>query len=305
MTWKKLGRIAHLSSSSKNPLLKTHLSTPSLIEIADGKFKVFVSIRDNKNRSSIGSFNIDMSDLSDKTVFPNLELEFGNSKTFYSSGISLGNIFNYQGENFCGFMGWNHDSNSQWFGELGIIKLDLGMNMRVYTSEPIIDRKKFDVLSFSYPNIEFINNSRFEMWTGQTLTWNAGNGEMLHILKKYKSTNLMDWESSGESIPWSLRGFQAFSGPTCMTINNQKILIYSCRTNTSKYQIGAAISVENNWHELSKNYGLKPSPGNSWDSEMVEYPRVFSYLGDQYMLYNGNSYGKTGVGIAKWVNHED
>jgi len=31
---------------------------------------------------------------------------------------------------------------------------------------------------------------------------------------------------------------------------------------------------------------------------MVEYPFVFEHNGLRYMLYNGNSYGKTGFGIA-------
>ena len=36
----------------------------------------------------------------------------------------------------------------------------------------------------------------------------------------------------------------------------------------------------------------------AWDSEMVEYPCVFDWRGGRYMLYNGNDYGRTGVGLA-------
>ena len=31
---------------------------------------------------------------------------------------------------------------------------------------------------------------------------------------------------------------------------------------------------------------------------MVEYPYVFDWQGRRYMLYNGNGYGLTGVGLA-------
>jgi len=31
---------------------------------------------------------------------------------------------------------------------------------------------------------------------------------------------------------------------------------------------------------------------------MIEYPYVFEHKGERYMLYNGNGYGKTGIGIA-------
>jgi hypothetical protein len=31
---------------------------------------------------------------------------------------------------------------------------------------------------------------------------------------------------------------------------------------------------------------------------MIEYPFVFDHDGERYMLYNGNGYGKTGIGPA-------
>ena len=37
---------------------------------------------------------------------------------------------------------------------------------------------------------------------------------------------------------------------------------------------------------------------HEWESEMVEYPCVFDWDGRRYMLYNGNDYGRTGVGLA-------
>ena len=37
---------------------------------------------------------------------------------------------------------------------------------------------------------------------------------------------------------------------------------------------------------------------SGWDNEMVEYPFVFDHDGDRYMLYAGNTFGKTGFGLA-------
>ena len=34
--------------------------------------------------------------------------------------------------------------------------------------------------------------------------------------------------------------------------------------------------------------------------EMVEYPWVFDHDGTRSMPYNGNGYGRTGVGLAAW-----
>lgn len=35
-----------------------------------------------------------------------------------------------------------------------------------------------------------------------------------------------------------------------------------------------------------------------WDSEMIYYGHMFRYKDKLYMLYNGNGYGKTGIGLA-------
>ena len=43
--------------------------------------------------------------------------------------------------------------------------------------------------------------------------------------------------------------------------------------------------------------GLTAGP-EDWESEMVEYPCVFDWDGRRFMLYNGNDYGRTGVGLA-------
>jgi hypothetical protein len=53
------------------------------------------------------------------------------------------------------------------------------------------------------------------------------------------------------------------------------------------------------WTRADEIGGLLPS-GEGWDSDMVEYPCLIDHCGRRYMLYNGNDYGKTGVGLAVW-----
>ena len=45
--------------------------------------------------------------------------------------------------------------------------------------------------------------------------------------------------------------------------------------------------------------GLDPA-GDGWESDMVEYPWLFDASGRRFMLYNGNDYGRTGIGLAVW-----
>lgn len=44
----------------------------------------------------------------------------------------------------------------------------------------------------------------------------------------------------------------------------------------------------------------EPPPRSNWDSDMQCYPYVFEFGGKMLMLYNGNGYGQTGVGLAEY-----
>jgi len=63
------------------------------------------------------------------------------------------------------------------------------------------------------------------------------------------------------------------------------------------YRIRKAISMDGIKWERIKEIELDVSE-SGWDSEMVCYPYVFEYNDKLYMLYNGNGYGKTGIGLA-------
>jgi len=39
---------------------------------------------------------------------------------------------------------------------------------------------------------------------------------------------------------------------------------------------------------------------SSWDNKAVTYPYVFEHRDQRYMLFNGNEFGKSGFGLARW-----
>ena len=67
----------------------------------------------------------------------------------------------------------------------------------------------------------------------------------------------------------------------------------------ARYRIGYAESADGLTWTRHDDRGLLPS-GAGWDGDMVEYPWLFDWAGRTYMLYNGNDYGGTGIGLAVW-----
>jgi len=73
------------------------------------------------------------------------------------------------------------------------------------------------------------------------------------------------------------------------------------RTNPEySYRIGYAESSNGmDWKRMDELVGIGVSD-SGWDSKMIEYPCVYDYAGKRYMLYNGNGFGVTGIGLAVW-----
>ena len=64
------------------------------------------------------------------------------------------------------------------------------------------------------------------------------------------------------------------------------------------YKIGYATSLDLiKWERKDNEAGIEYSE-NGWDSTMHHYPHVFELNGKYYMLYNGNDFGKYGLGLA-------
>ena len=64
------------------------------------------------------------------------------------------------------------------------------------------------------------------------------------------------------------------------------------------YQIGHAFSDNlSDWIRDDMNPRLDGSP-DDWDSDMLCYPHVFECNGKEYLLYNGNEFGRYGFGLA-------
>ena len=138
------------------------------------------------------------------------------------------------------------------------------------------------------------------MWYGSTVTWDAGNGEMLHVIKHAASNDGHHWRRDGLAVPYRLGTAQAFSRPSVIGSTNEGYhMWFSYRSGSGeKYRIGYAYSQSGKSWDLRLNEtGIDVSP-NGWDSEMIEYPFVFDHKGQRYMLYNGNGNGQTGFGLA-------
>lgn len=299
MAWDKLG-LVYVPQQIGDKLV-SHAANPLAVHIGDDVFRVFFSGRDTAKRSSVGYFDLDIKKralvgLCDKPVFLH-----GTPGTFYSHGISVGGIYAVGSTRYMLFMGWHIPEGGHWRGEIGRLLLDDKLHLSLDPSGPLLGLTEHDPVSLSYPFVLPDPVHGYRMWYGSTTVWDAGNGEMVHVLRQAVSSDGTKWTRIDEDLPWALGTAQAFSRPSVIGTAGGYEMWFSYRSGSGQsYRIGHAMTEggSSGWALNLDHVGIDVSL-TGWDSEMIEYPFVFDHKSERYMLYNGNGFGSSGIGLAR------
>lgn len=298
--WEKLGLLYCPSGSDRHPKLLSHAANPLPVLIDGDVYRVFFSGRDADNRSSVGAVDID---IVNRKIIHEHSLPFfehGLEGSFYADGVSIGNCYEVNGVQYMLFMGWQNPKGGHWRGVVGRLIVKADLTLELDREVPFMDSDIIDPISLSYPWVVRNEMGDYSMWYGSTTMWDAGNGEMLHVINYASSTDGHNWDREGLAIPYELGRVQAFSRPTTVgNIDAGYEMWFSYRGGSGeKYRIGYSFSKDGRaWKLALEDVGIDVSL-EGWDSEMIEYPFVFDHKGQRYMLYNGNGYGKSGFGLA-------
>jgi hypothetical protein len=107
----------------------------------------------------------------------------------------------------------------------------------------------------------------------------------------------MRWQRTGlVCIDYQSADEHAFGRPCVVRDGDRYRMWYSYRG--AHYRIGYAESSDGStWQRRDAESGIDVS-ADGWDSEMTTYPAVVRHGAEWRMFYNGNDYGRTGVGLA-------
>ena len=300
MSWIKKGLI--FEPHGQFAWVKTHAMLPVADRIDDDIYRIYFSGRDDKNRSLIGSVDIDIKDpttllrLSDEPV-----LGLGSLGCFDDNGVSPTFITNYDGKKYLYYMGWNKGATVRAGEVSGLaISADNGETFTRFSRAPILHRTDKEPYSILVASCILKENGVWKMWYDSANVW------LNKDLPRYN----IKYAESIDGINWDMTGQIAidFKDPDETRVSRASVLkedgIYKmwfcCAMGYGGYTMGYATSIDGiNWDRDDHESGLVLSE-SGWDSEMVCYPYVFKHKGVKYMLYCGNSYGRTGFGYAIW-----
>ncbi|MEP7288195.1 MAG: hypothetical protein ABI947_20770 [Chloroflexota bacterium] len=263
--------------------------------------RIYCSGRDSQNRSRIGFCECDLNDpFGTLTVADVPILTPGAIGNFDDSGVMATWLLDYEGIQYLYYIGWNLGVTTPFRNALGLaVSEDGGTTFNRYADGPILDRSIYDPCFVASCAI-LIENGLWRMWYLSGVRWTYHERKPRHHyhLKYAESSDGISWRREGRvCIDFANPQEYAISRPTIVKDGNLYRMWYSYRGEA--YRIGYAESGDGlSWTRHDQNVGITVSD-DGWDAQMIEYPHVFDHADHRYMAYNGNDYGKTGVGLAR------
>ena len=285
MRWEKLGRI-HDGPASY----------PTVDRIGD-TLRLYYGCRTATGQSRIKYIDIDSRDPL-RAIGSGETLELGPPGSFDCDGHAPRCIVECSGKKLLYLIGWNRKVTTPYQLAIGLAEAsDHGTWIK--HEGPVMDRGVDEPYFATSPHVLF-DGGQFRMWYCSCTGWK--NGEPYYLIRYATSPDGVRWTRG----PMCLHGdsfAKALAWPTVWKEGGYK-MIYSYRSDGDyrtdprrSYRLGYAESEDGiSWIRKDAEVGIARS-NSGWDSAMMAYTAVCG----EYLFYNGNGFGATGIGVAKRV----
>ena len=300
MNWRKLGLIFQPDRGLN--WMRTHAQLPTPLQLRGSLFRIFFSCRDDRGRAHVGAFDIDL----DKpnsiiAVTQKPVLEPGGPGFFDGDGIYAASALRRGEVVYLYTIGYNAGATPPMFyPSIGIaISRDGGENFKKVGRAPIMARSEFDPCLVTSPMVLF-ENGIWRMWYVSGTKWDetpTGLVSRYHI-KYADSDDGRNWRREGHVCIDQESGDETNIARCCVVAGRKGYRAWYSYDRGEGYRIGYAESDDGlTWRREDAKAGLAPS-NNGWDSEAMAYPYVVAHKNHLYMFYNGNDFGRDGIGLA-------
>jgi hypothetical protein len=194
------------------------------------------------------------------------------------------------------YTGWTRGVTVPFYFYVGAaVSTDGGRSFERVSEAPVLDRDAVDPFLTASPCV-VRDGEGWRMWYVSCIEWEAGEDGPRHRyhVRGAASDDGLRWRRDGQVALDFEPGEYAIARP-CVRFEDGRWRMWTCARGPA-YRLVTAESEDGvTWTRTVP--GLDVSP-DGWDAEMIAYPWVVDVAGARHLLYNGNGYGRTGIGYA-------
>jgi hypothetical protein len=297
-SWKKLGLVIEPLGY---PWARTHAQNPTPVHKEGDVYRVYFAPRDGSNRAQAAWADIDITrpqhGILDHAKAPLLPL--GRPGAFDDCGVMPHCVLDVEGTLYMYYTGWSLARVVPFLFFIGLAySTDKGRGFKRLSEAPVLGRNPDDPFLTAAPWVIREGNA-WKMWYVSADRWELEEGQAArhyYRIKHAQSEDGVNWRPHSVAIDFEPDEY-ALARPVVRITDAGYEMWFCSRGGSGTYRPRLARSEDGLIWNRCNDTGLDVSP-SGWDSEMICYPFVFGHKGKTYMLYNGNSYGRDGCGLA-------
>ena len=307
MKWEKKGLI--FAPDHNYDWMVSHAQVPLVDRVDDNTLRIYFGTRDKHNRTVTTYIEVAAEDPSHVSyVHDQPVLGLGELGCFDDSGAMPSWIVDRGSLKYLYYTGWNTSTTVPYRNSIGLaVSRDGGQTFERAFKGPLLDRTQYEPHFCAVPCV-LVEDGKWRMWYLSGVRWDVFNDkpEPRYHIKYAESDDGINWDRRGiVCIDFKSENEAGIVRPSVIKDGAVYRMWYSYRglenyrtDKKNSYRIGYAESEDGiEWVRNDEYLSLDVSP-SGWDSEMVAYPYMYADSTRKYMFYNGNGFGRSGLGYA-------
>jgi predicted GH43/DUF377 family glycosyl hydrolase len=300
MRWRKLGLL--YVPNGRSEWARSHAMIPTPLPISDDLIRLYVSHLDDQSVGRIGYLDVRLSDpIRPVAVAEEPVLDIGAPGAFDDNGVVPSCIVAVGEQLRLYYCGFQLQTRIPYTILSSVVTShDAGCTFNRISDVPLLDRVDGELFFRAAPFVLEIDGT-WRMWYIGGSGWtDDGKGKLLpmYSLRHTVSQDGLAWQNPSIEclVPHGPEEI-GFGRPFILRHKSGYRMWYSVRRRNG-YGLGYAESADGlSWTRNDGQVGVGCSDAG-WDNEMICYAAVVPTNGKWLMFYNGNGYGRTGVGVA-------
>ncbi|MEY3989557.1 MAG: hypothetical protein RI985_638 [Chloroflexota bacterium] len=293
--------------SRQGNIFGDHHAQVPVVDVCDGYWRIYYSYRID-GKSVPYYIDVDPADPSKILLKSDKQLlQLGELGRFDWAGIMPTDIINVGSKKYMYYIGWSVRKDVPYHNSLGLaISEDNGDTWHKFSDGPVFGTSYKEPGYVGTAEVVLVDDTYY-MYYLSCRDWIIveNHPEPIYDIKIALSKNAIDWDPLDRVAIGLEKGQGGISKATVIKYENRYYMWYSARSESNYrlnpnhgYRIYCAVSDDLlNWTKLNR-HGLDINLSSDWERIMVEYPDVFIHNNRVHMFYNGDGFGRTGIGYA-------
>jgi len=290
-----------VGAPTPQPWAASHAALPTVDEEGDDGFALYYSARDARNRAHIARARVDADgdDLRVASHEPEPVLSPGPLGAFDDCGVTISCLVQDGDRKLLYYTGWTRARTVPFHFYIGLaVSDDGGHSFERVSPAPILGRRATDPYLTASPWV-LREGDAWRMWYVSCVGWEDDGAAVRHRyhVRRAESDDAMAWQTDGRPAVDFADPREYAMGRPCVARENGAYRMWFCARG-DKYRLAYAESDDGRTWERRDGALRLDGEAADWETDMQAYPVLARAGGRRHLLYNGNGYGRSGIGYA-------